>query len=112
MNRRWLNDSKLSLDVGETIGESDGMLTQPYQIYIERMDTSKKMARFYAMAITSSLFGEACLTRRWGRIGTSGQSKVHSFDREQDAVELFLNLTNQKRSRGYQVRAAIRPLQD
>lgn len=88
------------------------MLTQPYQLYIERMDTSRNLARFYAMTITSSLFGEACLIRRWGRIGTSGRLKVHSFDREQDAVALFLDLVKQKRARGYQARAARRPLRN
>ena len=88
------------------------MLTQPYHLYIERMDPSKNMARFYAMAIEPTLFGETCLTRRWGRIGTSGQSKIHSFEREQDAVELFLDLMKQKRSRGYQARAATRRLRN
>jgi predicted DNA-binding WGR domain protein len=59
------------------------------------------MARFYAMSIEPNLFGEACLTRRWGRIGTSGQVKTHQFDKEQDAVNLFLDLLKQKRHRGY-----------
>ncbi|GAA4186850.1 WGR domain-containing protein [Shinella granuli] len=77
------------------------MITQLYHIYIERTDASKNMARYYAMAIEQTLFGDACLTRRWGRIGTMGQQSVHHFQREEDAVRLFLDLLHQKRTRGY-----------
>jgi len=77
------------------------MITQRYQLYIERTDAQKNMARFYALSIEPNLFGEACLTRRWGRIGTTGQALVHSFEREGDAVSLFLELLRQKRGRGY-----------
>lgn len=81
------------------------MITQPYQLYIERTDSSKNMARYYAMSIEPTIFGDACLTRRWGRIGSRGQQMIHHFDREHDAVELFLDLLQQKRKRGYRPRA-------
>ncbi|MCD2175109.1 WGR domain-containing protein [Rhizobium sp. C4] len=77
------------------------MISQPYQLYIERTDRTKNMSRFYAMSIEPNLFGETCLTRRWGRIGAKGQTMVQSFEREQDAVVLFLDLTRRKRNRGY-----------
>lgn len=77
------------------------MIAQPYKLYIERTDPPLNMARFYAVSIDQTLFGEACLTRRWGRIGTAGQSMKHLFAREQDAVALFLDLIRQKRKRGY-----------
>ncbi|CVI25024.1 conserved hypothetical protein [Agrobacterium tumefaciens str. B6] len=111
MNRLTPNDSKLSLDVLLPIGESVPMMIQPYQLYVERIDAAKNMARFYAMQISVSLFGETCLTRRWGRIGTSGQMMIQNFGREEEAVRLFLDLTRQKRARGYRPRAiAQRPL--
>ncbi|PKA40030.1 WGR domain-containing protein [Rhizobium sullae] len=44
---------------------------------------------------------DTCLTRRWGRIGKRGQEKQHVFEREEEAVRLFLDLVKQKRSRGY-----------
>ncbi|MCZ7976321.1 WGR domain-containing protein [Agrobacterium tumefaciens] len=111
MNRLAFNDSKLSLDALSAIGDSMNMVTQPYQLYIERTDAAKNMARFYAMQISLSLFGETCLIRRWGRIGTSGQMMVHHFGREEEAVRLFLDLTRQKRARGYRPRTfAQRPL--
>ncbi|MBO9127657.1 MULTISPECIES: WGR domain-containing protein [unclassified Rhizobium] len=77
------------------------MIAQPYQLYVERTDRAKNMARYYAMSIDANLFGELCLTRRWGRIGSKGQTLIHHFEREKDAVSLFLELTRQKRARGY-----------
>ncbi|SCB37889.1 WGR domain-containing protein, predicted DNA-binding domain in MolR [Rhizobium hainanense] len=85
------------------------MIRQPYQIYVERTDRTQNMSRFYAMSIEPNLFGEACLIRRWGRIGAKGQSMVHHFEREQDAVVLFLDLTRQKRTRGYRTLASGNP---
>ena len=81
--------------------DSATMIAQHYRVYIERTDVEQNMARFYEMAIEPNLFGEACLTRRWGRIGTRGQTLTHYFEREEDAVILFLDLVRQKRGRGY-----------
>ncbi|MBY5522815.1 WGR domain-containing protein [Rhizobium leguminosarum] len=85
------------------------MIAQPYQLYVERTDATKNMARFYAMSIEPTLFGETCLIRRWGRIGAGGQRRVHRFRREEEAVELFLILLRRKRSRGYGPRLHSRP---
>ncbi|RWK63665.1 MAG: WGR domain-containing protein, partial [Mesorhizobium sp.] len=56
------------------------MVAQRYRLYIEHMDASRNMARFYAMSIDETLFGQTCLIRRWGRIGTTGRMVQHSFD--------------------------------
>lgn len=101
MNRWHLSDSKLSLDGPPDGDDHGGMITQPYHLYVERSDVKKNMARFYAMSIQPNLFGEACLTRRWGRIGTAGQTKSHHFQTEREAVALFLDLVRQKKRRGY-----------
>lgn len=85
------------------------MIFQPYRLYVERSDTSKNMARYYAMSIEPNLFGDICLLRRWGRIGARGQMIVHYFGREEEAVRLFLELLRQKRKRGYRPR---HPLQN
>lgn len=77
------------------------MIAQPYQLYVERLDPTKNLARFYAMSIEATLLGEVCLTRRWGRIGARGQAMYHHFNKEEDAVQLFLKLLRSKRSRGY-----------
>lgn len=39
------------------------MLAQPYQLYIERTDPARNMARYYALSIEPTLFGTFCLTR-------------------------------------------------
>jgi predicted DNA-binding WGR domain protein len=85
------------------------MIAQPYQLYVERTDATKNMARYYAMSIEATLFGDACLTRRWGRIGSKGQQMAHHFDREEEAVRLFLDLLQTKRKRGYRPTAQARP---
>ncbi|MDF0664430.1 MULTISPECIES: WGR domain-containing protein [unclassified Rhizobium] len=79
------------------------MTVQPYRLYIERIDPSKNMARFYALSIEPNLFGETSLVRSWGRIGSRGQQKINIFDSEAKAVDLLLTLLRRKRSRGYRV---------
>ncbi|MBY3165982.1 WGR domain-containing protein [Rhizobium leguminosarum bv. viciae] len=101
----------MSLDVAATCGDHAGMISQPYQLYVERSDPAKNIARYYAMEIEQTMFGEACLIRRWGRIGKRGQEKRHVFEREEEAVHLFLELLKQKRTRGYRPRTTLRYLQ-
>lgn len=101
MNRSDEIDSYLSLDENWRPSDYADMLIQPYRLYVERTDETRNMARFYAMTIEPNLFGEVCLTRRWGRIGAQGQMKTQHFAREQDAVTTFLDLLRRKRSRGY-----------
>jgi predicted DNA-binding WGR domain protein len=81
--------------------DSINMIAQPYKLYIERRDPGRNMARFYALSIEKTLFGQARLVRRWGRIGSIGRTMQHSFDTERQAVELFLALLRTKRQRGY-----------
>lgn len=78
---------------------------QPYHLYIERIDATKNMARYYALSIPPTLFGEVSLLRSWGRIACRGQQKIHLFQDERQAVSLFLELALQKRKRGYRARA-------
>jgi predicted DNA-binding WGR domain protein len=100
----------MSLDVRSALGDDASMISQPYQLYIERTDPTQNMARYYAMQIEQTMFGEACLTRRWGRIGRRGQEKQHVFEREEEAVLLFLDLLKQKRARGYRPKTTQRYL--
>jgi len=86
--------------------DSAAMIAQPYKLYIERRDAKRGMARFYALSISPTLFGDIQLTRRWGRIGGRGQAISHSFAREDEAVRLFLDLLRRKRRRGYAPRGA------
>jgi predicted DNA-binding WGR domain protein len=67
------------------------------------------MARYYAMSMEPSLFGDACLTRRWGRIGSRGHEMIHHFEQKEEPVRLFLDLLRQRRGRGYLPAAVFRP---
>jgi len=67
------------------------------------------MARFYALSISPTLLGEVQLIRRWGRIGARGQTMCHSFEHENDAVRMFLDLLRRKRRRGYAPKIATPP---
>ena len=83
------------------------MIIQPYHLYVERIEPEKNMARFYALAVQPTLFGEVSLVRSWGRIGTHGQQKVHVFKEEKHAVGLFLELLRKKRHRGYRPKPSV-----
>ena len=82
------------------------MIAQQYRLYIERRDAGRNMARFYALSIEETLFGQTCLVRRWGRIGTTGRMVQHSFDDEGEAIGLFLELLRAKQRRGYRPRSS------
>ena len=77
------------------------MNTKPCQLYIERIDPSKNMARYYVVSLSETLLNDICVARRWGRIGTRGQEKRHYFTQELDAIELLLDVLKTKRKRGY-----------
>lgn len=83
------------------------MITQPYHLYVERIAPEKNMARFYALAVQPTLFGEVSLVRVWGRIGTRGQQMVHLFDNESQAINLFLDVLREKRKRGYRPKRPV-----
>lgn len=56
-------------------------------IYLERREPEENIHRFYEIDVGRDLFGVWCVTRRWGRIGTSGRRLVSSFDLEMEAVD-------------------------
>ena len=104
VNRNGLSDSKLSLDTMAPIAESAIMNAAQRPLYAERRDAARNMARFYALSIEPTLFGDVCLIRRWGRIGTRGQMRSMSFSREDEAMALFAKIQRQKVRRGYRER--------
>lgn len=71
----------------------------PY--YAERIDATCNMARFYAIEISQDLFGHRWIERRWGRIGTRGQTKVELLQPADDIPSRIESLVRQKTKRGY-----------
>lgn len=70
-------------------------------VHLHRIDPSQNMRRFYVLAIQPTLFGGASVIRNWGRIGTNGQSKMETFDCEEEAEAASRRLERTKRRRGY-----------
>ena len=44
-----------------------------YGVALRRLDPARNMARFYAVTVQPTLFGQWALVRRWGRINTDGR---------------------------------------
>jgi predicted DNA-binding WGR domain protein len=59
------------------------------------------MRRFYLLSLQPTLFGGVAVVRNWGRIGTSGQTMMQTFDDSARADEAFDWLERTKRRRGY-----------
>lgn len=59
------------------------------------------MARFYAIDVQPTLFGEMSVLRSWGRIGTRGRAMMVTFEDADQATEALKKLDKQKRRRGY-----------
>ncbi len=48
-------------------------------VILYRIDAAKRMHRFYRMDVQPDLFGQWCLMREWGRIGSTGQTRPPPF---------------------------------
>jgi predicted DNA-binding WGR domain protein len=70
-------------------------------IHLRRIDATRNMRRFYELALQPTLFGDVALVRNWGRIGSSGQSMIETFNEEEEAARTFVRLMAAKRRRGY-----------
>ena len=70
-------------------------------VHLCRIDPGQNMRRFYTLAIQPTLFGGASVIRNWGRIGSNGQTKVETFDAQEDAHMALSRLERAKRRRGY-----------
>ncbi len=70
-------------------------------VHLTRVDPACNMRRFYSLALASSLFGDCGVVRRWGRIGTAGQSQTDWYREPCKAGEAFRSLLRAKRRRGY-----------
>jgi predicted DNA-binding WGR domain protein len=72
-----------------------------YHLHVQRVDAARNMARYYRLAIEPTLFGNVCVVRNWGRIGTRGQELVQLVENEKQALTLFLDILREKRRKGY-----------
>lgn len=66
----------MSLDRRQLFLDNRAMETDSSTIYLERIDPSANMARFYCLSVETDLLGDIVTIRRWGRIGTIGRQMI------------------------------------
>lgn len=66
-----------------------------------RIDPVRNMARFYALSIEPSLFGDLALVQSWGRIGCTGHRRIRLFRSFDEALRQLEAIEAAKRNRGY-----------
>lgn len=69
--------------------------------YFKRLDPERNVARFYALSLQPTLFGDMSLVREWGRLGTRGRYKAEMFSTELAARTQMERLVRTKLRRGY-----------
>jgi predicted DNA-binding WGR domain protein len=70
-------------------------------LHLTRNDPSLNMARFYAIDVMPTLFGDWTLVAEWGRIGQSGTIKAEVFSDREAAEQALQKRERAKRRKGY-----------
>jgi predicted DNA-binding WGR domain protein len=70
-------------------------------IHLRRKDPALNLARYYLVTVETTLFGETVVRRRWGRIGTTGQTRTQVVERACEAADVARRIGAKKRRRGY-----------
>lgn len=74
-------------------------------VRLEKINPAEHQRRFYVMNVAQTLFGEWCLIREWGRIGSAGGQRLVDYTTTKVEAEAALDkLSAQKCRRGYQRR--------
>lgn len=69
--------------------------------HLQRIDPARNMRRFYSLSVEHDLLGDALLVRRWGRIGTFGQSRRECFPTLREAENALEVWRKAKLRKGY-----------
>jgi predicted DNA-binding WGR domain protein len=83
--------------------DHDGDFTGP-SVVLDRVRPARNERRFYAISLTTDLFGNILLFRNWGRIGTGGRVRFNCCSGVLSAMTTVEKLIQTKRRRGYQSR--------
>ena len=70
-------------------------------VILYRIDATKRMHRFYRLDVQPDLFGQWCLMREWGRIGSSGRTRSDPFPFPSEARVSLDTQRRVKERRGY-----------
>ena len=72
-----------------------------HNVALRRLQPKKNMARFYAIGVQPTLFGDWAVVRRWGRIGAYGRTQETWFSEPSPALACAVRFESVKRRRGY-----------
>lgn len=75
------------------------MFNEP--LYLERIDRTRNMTRYYRLSAVETLFGDWAVVREWGRIGRRGQTREESAPTRQSAERLIADYAARRLRRGY-----------
>ena len=70
-------------------------------VRLERREPARNRMRFYAVAVTPTLFGAWALVREWGRLGQPGTVREDWFATAELAEDAGPRLIRRKERRGY-----------
>jgi predicted DNA-binding WGR domain protein len=82
--------------------------TLPMRIRLQAVDHSRNIARDYAIEASPDLFGHWIISLHWGRIGTKGQSRMLSFNRQCDAARFVKRTLSRRDSARKRIGAVYR----
>ena len=75
------------------------------KVFLRRIDLEQRMARFYAVDVMPTLFGDWAVVREFGRIGQGGTVRNSLHASEAEARIEAAVLIRRKQRRGYQATA-------
>jgi predicted DNA-binding WGR domain protein len=70
----------------------------PPIIHLQAVDPTRNIARDYRIATSLDLFGHWIIALHWGRIGTRGQNRLISFDKQCDAARFVKHTLSRRAS--------------
>ena len=68
-------------------------------VILYHIDRDRHMHRYYRMDVQPDLFGQWCLMRGWGRVGSTGQTRCLPFPTPQEAEAALDKQRNAKERR-------------
>ena len=73
------------------------------ECHFHKVDPMRNSHRFYHLSLRHGLFGDPCLVRSWGRIGTQGHEMIEWFSTGEDASWAFFHAIKRRKQRGYTI---------
>lgn len=91
------------LATARSLGVRSAALPTPTStpLVLRSLDPKRDRARFYAISVEPTLFGDMALVRHWGRIGTRGRHRIDLYPSLHEAWRAADAIARSKRRRGY-----------